>query len=278
MPGKRAERKTDLSSLAVSDILPSKTGLSAAVRRPVPNSTYASIVKSIGLYLCLAEAERNAVPRRRLITKLKQLNKAAASIRSDLTKSALTKVPDSALFVRRTFGEEETAYEALQAILKRLPKKIPPKTLVSGAPADLPAVRPSFDAVRTAIFQQLLDGLLTLSLWMQEEEKWVGPRSGTAWEFWIVIVTAIMRRDGLPYQVSKATTNPNAQVSPFVKFVHALQSRLPEDFREHMHSDDALSQAIVRARKGNKFESADIDGIFELMLTGRRRSGGVFIG
>ncbi len=283
MSGKRSKLQTDLNSLSFPDNFPPAASLAAALKQPLPDSTYASIVLSTGLYLALAQAQRDATPDRDLAKKLKRLNESGHSVRSELTKSKFNKLPSWTLTPRNTFKAEEEAYGALKLIMSRLPKHIPPAIEAIGAPADFPKVRPPFDLVRREIFRQLLDATLTISLWIEDEYKIAAAQrqmKANAWGYWIAFLTAIMRRDRLPYQVSKATTNPNASISPFVKFVRALQANLPTDFQRHMHSDDALRQAIVRARKGNTFESNNVDEIFDFLLSSRkrRRARPVFIG
>jgi hypothetical protein len=97
------------------------------------------------------------------------------------------------------------------------------------------------------------------------------PKFTSEWEDWIRYLSVIMHRAGLPCSVNKAT---NAKVSPFVKLVRLLQSHMPTDIQRHMHSDDALGQAIVRARKADckQLDEKDVRTLFALVLqaSGRR--------
>ena len=106
-----------------------------------------------------------------------------------------------------------------------------------------------------------IDALSAVSAWVRYEvshPEYQGFKEGWAWEIWIVWLTIIMKEHRLQYKVSKGTVNPNAKISPFVKFLWALQATLPKKQRRFNQSKDALAQGIWRARR-NKF----LEGKFE---------------
>jgi len=73
---------------------------------------------------------------------------------------------------------------------------------------------------------------------------------GSSWNSWVVQLTEIAASHGLP--VGAAVTVKKAepdQYSPFIRLVQALQRCLPSDLRRSMLSDDALTEAIKRARR-----------------------------
>jgi hypothetical protein len=75
-----------------------------------------------------------------------------------------------------------------------------------------------------------------------------------AWNKWIRMLTLIVREYGLSSPARKDVDKKDRErASPFVRFVYELQQHLPEEFKRHMHSLDALAQAIVRARQGLNF-------------------------
>jgi hypothetical protein len=95
-------------------------------------------------------------------------------------------------------------------------------------------------------------------------------RTGDLWDAWIYVLTVIMREHGLPYKVGKR----NAEENRFVKFVYELQREcIPEQYRRHHHSKDALATAIVRARFGKSFAGKQFKEIFPIAaVTGISRN------
>ena len=107
-----------------------------------------------------------------------------------------------------------------------------------------------------------IDAFSAVSGWVQHEmshPEYQGFKEGWAWEIWVVWLTIIMKEHGLPYKVSKATVNPSAKISQFVKLLWELQATLPKELRRFYFSKDALAQGITRARRnrflGKKFEN-----------------------
>ncbi|HJU04525.1 MAG TPA: hypothetical protein VJ692_05180 [Nitrospiraceae bacterium] len=70
-----------------------------------------------------------------------------------------------------------------------------------------------------------------------------GFREGSAWALLICELTQLATQDGLPSGAGKGD-----HASPFVRFVRELQKTFPPKYRKHLHSYEALAQAIIRAR------------------------------
>jgi hypothetical protein len=74
-------------------------------------------------------------------------------------------------------------------------------------------------------------------------------QEGECRRYWIPQLTEIMKQAGLPTGVRKDTDKrKSGGPSPFVALVRELQGCLPDGCRQTTHSDDALAEAIVRAR------------------------------
>jgi hypothetical protein len=76
-------------------------------------------------------------------------------------------------------------------------------------------------------------------------------RQGNAWASWIFRLTEIMSEAGLPHTIRKDAGNKSKsdRQSAFTQFVGELQSCLPVECRRHTHSEAALADAILEARK-----------------------------
>ena len=75
-------------------------------------------------------------------------------------------------------------------------------------------------------------------------------RRGDAWGNWVRRVTDVIEAHQLPSEVRKDTDkNATGKPSPFVALIRELQACIPEADRRSTHSDIALSEAIVRARR-----------------------------
>jgi hypothetical protein len=74
---------------------------------------------------------------------------------------------------------------------------------------------------------------------------------GAEWREWIRQLTQIMKDIGLPYPVRKdaGSKSQSDKQSAFVHFVWGLQYCLPAGCARHMHSEAALADAIIEARK-----------------------------
>ena len=78
-----------------------------------------------------------------------------------------------------------------------------------------------------------------------------GFSKGEAWDRWIVRLTSIAEKHGLPWRVRKDSDKQSDRQSPFVEFVWALQQFVPDAHRLK-HSRGAVAGAIVGARRQNR--------------------------
>ncbi len=78
-----------------------------------------------------------------------------------------------------------------------------------------------------------------------ENMKGTGPADGRAYHTWIVLVTLIMKSNGLGYGASNSNRRATKS-SPFVKLIMELQHLA---IKKKTQSTDALAKAINRARK-----------------------------
>jgi hypothetical protein len=80
-----------------------------------------------------------------------------------------------------------------------------------------------------------------------------GLREGWAWDAWVQGISEKVEYHGLPSAARKDSDKRDSseKSSQFVLLIKALQEHLPQGVRRHTQSDDALAQAIYRARKSN---------------------------
>src|SRR6516164_5555530 len=86
-----------------------------------------------------------------------------------------------------------------------------------------------------------------------DDVKDQGFSKGEAWERWIVQLTSIAEKHGLPWRVRKDSDKQSpkqSRSSPFVKLVWELQQSVPKAHRRY--SRGALAGAIVGARRQNR--------------------------
>ena len=76
-----------------------------------------------------------------------------------------------------------------------------------------------------------------------------GFSKGEAWDRWIVRLTSIAEKHGLPWRVRK-DSDKQSRSSPFVELVWELQQSVPKAHRRY--SRGALAGAIVAARRPNR--------------------------
>jgi hypothetical protein len=76
-----------------------------------------------------------------------------------------------------------------------------------------------------------------------------GLSKGEAWDRWIVRLTSIAEKRGLPWRVRK-DSDKQKRCSPFVEFVWELQRSVPKAHRRY--SRGALAGAVVGARRQNR--------------------------
>ena len=101
-----------------------------------------------------------------------------------------------------------------------------------------------------------LTGLLTsfdvacnLSLKELNDPSMPSFEKGEGWNLWIWQLTEIMQKAGLPHGVRKDTAKRKSdKPSHFVALARELQEFLPDGCQQTTHSDDALANAIARAR------------------------------
>jgi hypothetical protein len=74
-----------------------------------------------------------------------------------------------------------------------------------------------------------------------------GFKEGSAWKILITRLTEFAARNNFPFLAGKG-----GRTSPFVKFVRELQKTFPKAYRKHLQSDDALAEAISKARRRQK--------------------------
>jgi hypothetical protein len=85
-----------------------------------------------------------------------------------------------------------------------------------------------------------------------DDTKDQGFSKGDAWDRWIVRLTSIAEKHGLPWRVRKDSDKQSQQsrISPFVELVWELQQSVPKAHRRS--SRGALAGAIVGARRQNR--------------------------
>jgi hypothetical protein len=75
------------------------------------------------------------------------------------------------------------------------------------------------------------------------------PPDRFVWNSWVVKLTSILRENGLPTSVRKdSDKQKNDSPSAFVALVCELQNSLAKKYRRSVQSNNALAQAIIRAR------------------------------
>jgi hypothetical protein len=83
---------------------------------------------------------------------------------------------------------------------------------------------------------------------LDKTEKTI-PTDRSRWDWWVVMLGRHLGDNGLPIRVRKDSDKQKSDVpSPFVALIRELQKLLPKEYRRSGHSNNALAQAIVRAR------------------------------
>jgi len=76
---------------------------------------------------------------------------------------------------------------------------------------------------------------------------------GSVWEHWVRELTSIAKKHNLPTGVRKdADKSAEDTPSQFVLLVQTLQKVVPENYRRHFNSSNALATAINLARRGSR--------------------------
>jgi hypothetical protein len=89
-------------------------------------------------------------------------------------------------------------------------------------------------------------------LMLRKCEEDEGLQEGWMWDAWVQAISELMQHHKLPSAARKdrLLRKPNQLDSQFVRLIKELQERMPEELQRHTY-DDALPQAIYRARKSN---------------------------
>ena len=74
------------------------------------------------------------------------------------------------------------------------------------------------------------------------------PSKRTVWGLWVDTLTSTLSANDLPVTARKDSDKANHE-SDFVAFVRELQKSVPEEYRPSFQSNEALAQAINRARR-----------------------------
>jgi hypothetical protein len=93
------------------------------------------------------------------------------------------------------------------------------------------------------------------NLMLRAWERDSGLREGFAWDIWVDFIAGVVEYYGLPSSVRKDSDkrDPDLVNSQFVLLIKKLQEHLPEELRRHNQSNEALEQAIHRARKSDRW-------------------------
>jgi hypothetical protein len=195
------------------------------------------ILAAVVLYVWIAQVSKGRVPLKKLAKGLKRLQDAAESLRGMLSEGPPPEIPASDRDNRHIVGLR--TLNAIEEAYFRVNEPSPPP-------------------YENHVFWFLLhavEAMWAVSSWVEREitdPQFPAYSESLAWEFWIQMLTSSMQKHGLPYKVNKSTRKPGYAPSPFVTFIQKLQESLPKEFRRYDHSDDAIAQAIVRARRSTQ--------------------------
>lgn len=226
----------------------------AAYGHLLPKKAWTFTKIATDFYTALAPNGRKAVPVKKLASNLEKIKKRCEDLRRQVTAEPVPKLLRRRAYFRDSKKALKHGFSMLESI---------DQTFFSMS-ADTKLSHPH-DAMFPLLIHAL-DAFTTVAGWVRYEildPAYEGHQDGKIWNIWIWWLTIILREANLPYQVSKATTHPSARKSDFVKFVRAIQRQLPPECQRHMHSDDALGQAIVRARKGYNLNCKFVE-VFDL--------------
>jgi hypothetical protein len=86
-----------------------------------------------------------------------------------------------------------------------------------------------------------------------------GLEEGEAWKHFIRVITAILKKAGLPSGASQSRDKRSDDTpSPFVALISEIQKRVPSNIRRHERADPfSLVKKINEARRGSQGRSAD---------------------
>lgn len=177
------------------------------------------------------------IPKNAFVKKLEQLIKHATSVRNDLTSNDLPTLPKQAARGWK-FGNRVLA-------------EIQKRQIVDFKKE---AASDSFPFTRDYYLVGALDTLIVIADWIRQDfadPEYRNFSPELAWDIWVCMLTDLLKEVGLPTRVSKAQIDPRSKTSPFLLFIKSLQANYPK-FKRHFHSDQALAQAISRARKNHQ--------------------------
>jgi hypothetical protein len=181
-----------------------------------------------------AEFEQNAEPRSDARDRITTIIKAASSLRSTIDSGTHDADIYACSLIKKHLWKQNDAKKQKEgdALKKRRRKKGDPLRNISSG-------------MRLLIFASQ-DALREL-----DDAKDQGFSKGEAWDRWIVRLTSIAEKHGLPSRVRKDSDKQSGRQSHFVEFVWALQRFVPDAHRRK-HSGGAVAGAIVAARRRNR--------------------------
>jgi hypothetical protein len=183
-----------------------------------------------------AEFEQNAEPVSDARDRITTFIGAASSLRSTIDSGIHDADIYACSLIKKHLRKQRDAKKQKEgdAVKKRRRKKDDPLRNIS-------------NGMRLLIFASQ-DALREL-----EDAKDQGFSKGEAWDRWIVRLTSIAEKHGLPWRVRKDSDkqSDSHSQSHFVEFVWALQHFVPDAHRRK-HSRGALAGAIVGARRQNR--------------------------
>ena len=254
--GKRAPR-LPVASAGPGDPIASRsanTGLIRSLARPkvaITDSDWQQIEKAYGQELSLearrdihektqefvdrAEFEQNAEPVSDARDRITTIIGAASSLRSAIDSGVHDADIYACSLIKKHLWKQSEAKKQKEgdAIKRRRRKKRDPLRNISSD-------------MRLLIFR-CQDALREF-----DDTKDQGFSKGEAWDRWIVRLTSIAEKHGLPWRVRKDSDKQSQQsrISPFVELVWELQQSVPKAHRRY--SRGALAGAIVGARRQNR--------------------------
>jgi hypothetical protein len=207
------------------------------------------IIMATGLMTALISGIRDSATVRVVLKKLRKLSAAATSLRGELSAKPISRNTYASLkeiyteFLNDPKGRAPLPHELMWFLLDVL---------------DL-AIATSDFASRQ--LQKNSDVPDTNFGFLQSE----------IWNLWVNSITTIMKQHKCPYKVRKDSDKRHGPPSPFVTLIRELQKSLPVEFRRFTQSDDALAQAIHRARQGEDFSnpetSPDLSRLFSALVS-----------
>jgi hypothetical protein len=219
----------------------------------LPKKAWADIALATALYQLICSGEKTATPATEFISSLSRLDKSLQSVRERISKAPTKKIHIPKRHLSDRVKDRSKGVKILNEIEERFFK--------------VEKSNPSHQIdVMFHLLAHAIDALSAVSAWVQYEmshPEYQGYKEGSAWEWWIVWLTMIMKEHGLPYKASKATINPNARISPFVAFLSELQTALPTGLQRYQQSKDSLAQGISRARRA-KFLEAKFEDVVKV--------------